>query len=118
MLQLDTQSKRRLFETQAMKRVQHHAPLVKEIAPYVIRAVFDHADPGTIFGHQYRGKLTGSGWANFGGRRVWGGYNRRLKQIELREGGRTGKALARFDNNSSKSEVERQISKLARGRRT
>jgi hypothetical protein len=117
MLQLDTKSKRRHFETQAMSRLEHHAPLVKEIAPHVIRAVFDHADPGTIFGHRYAGRLTGSGWASFGGLRVWGGYNRRVKQIELREGGRTGKALARFDNDSSKSEVERQINKLARTRR-
>ncbi|WP_271508749.1 hypothetical protein [Bradyrhizobium sp. CCBAU 11357] len=112
MLHLNTPAKQRQFAAQAIKRVRHHAPNVEEIAPVVIRAVFDHAD--SVYGHQYAGGLTGSGWAEFGERRVWGGYNRNLKQIEFREESRRGKPIARFDNDSSRSEVERQIRGLKR----
>src|SRR5258708_7317493 len=107
MLHLNTPAKQKQFAAQALKRIRHHAPSVDEIAPIVIRAVFDNAD--SVYGHQYHGGLTGSGWAEFGGRRVWGGYNRDLKQIEFREENRLGKPILRFDNDSSSSEVERQI---------
>ncbi|WP_315764027.1 MULTISPECIES: hypothetical protein [unclassified Bradyrhizobium] len=114
MLHLNTAAKQKQFVVQAIRRVRHHAPNVEEIAPIVIRAVFDHADRDTVYGHQYDGGLTGSGWAEFGGRRIWGGYNRDLKQIEFREESRLGRPIARFDNGSSKSEIERQIRGLKR----
>jgi hypothetical protein len=66
-LQLNTQSKQKQFLASGDRRAQHHAPNIAEIVPLVIRAVFDHADPGTVYGHLYDGKLTGSGWADFGG---------------------------------------------------
>jgi hypothetical protein len=114
-LQLNTQSKQKQFLASGDRRAQHHAPNIAEIVPLVIRAVFDHADPGTVYGHLYDGKLTGSGWADFRGRRVWGGYNRSRKQIEFREGNRLGRPVARFDNGSSRAEVERQLKRLGAG---
>jgi hypothetical protein len=115
MQQLNSEAKRTEFRVKADKRARHHARQVMEIVPVVIRAVYDYADPGSVYGSLYDGKLTGrSGWANFGGRRVWGGYSR--KQIEFREENRLGKPIARFDNNSSKSWIERQIRALRRRR--
>ena len=115
MQQLSSEAKRNEFRAKADKRARHHARQVVEIVPVLIQAVYDYADPGSIYGSLYNGKLTGrSGWAAFGGRRVWGGYSR--KQIELREDNRLGKPIARFDNNSSKSEIERQIRGLTRRR--
>lgn len=112
MLQLNSESKRKEFRIKADKRAQHHARQVQDIVPIVIQAVYDCADPGSVYGSLYNGKLTGrSGWATFGGRRVWGGYSR--KQIEFREENRLGRPIARFDNNSSKSEVERKIRRLS-----
>ncbi|MCA1386079.1 MULTISPECIES: hypothetical protein [unclassified Bradyrhizobium] len=101
MQQLDTKAKRSEFQQKADKRARHHAPQIEEIVPIVIEAVYEFADPGS-------GRLAGrSGWAAFGGRRVWGGYKN--KKIEFREENRLGRAVARFDNGSSKSEVERQV---------
>lgn len=115
MRQLNNEAKRSEFRVKADKRAQHHARQIMEIVPIVIQAVYDNADRGSIYGSLYNGRLTGrSGWATFGGRRVWGGYSR--KQIEFREENRLGKPIARFDNNSSKSEVERQIRGLRRRR--
>ena len=81
---------------------------MEEILPIIVDAVFEHADKGSIYGSLYNGSLTGrSAWAEFKGRRIWGGYKN--KMIEFRESGRLGRVVARFDNNSSKSEAERQI---------
>ncbi|WP_426420955.1 hypothetical protein [Bradyrhizobium genosp. A] len=108
MLPLNTRAKRSEFRAKADKRANHHAPQIEDILPIVIEAVFEHADPGSLFGSLYNGKLTGrSGWAQFNGRRVWGGYKN--QRIEFREENRLGRAIARFDNQSSKAEVERQI---------
>lgn len=107
MKKLDTMAKQREFKRKAEKRAEHHAPKVVEIVPIVVEAVLTHADPGSIHGSLYNGALTGrSGWAEFGGRRVWGGY--KARKVEFREGNRLGRAIARFDNDSSASEVERK----------
>lgn len=117
MLQLNTSTRQREFRVKADTRARHHARKVEEVLPIVIQAVYDFADPGSVYGSLYNGNLTGrGGWAEFGGRRVWGGYNAKLKQIEFREGSRLGRPIARFDNDSSKSEVERQIRGLRRRR--
>ncbi|WP_194472618.1 hypothetical protein [Bradyrhizobium sp. CCBAU 51753] len=114
MQQLDTKARRNEFQQKADRRARHHARQIEEILPIVIEAVYEFADPGSVYGSLYNGKLTGrSGWAAFGGRRVWGGYTN--KQIEFREN-RLGRAIARFDNGSSKSEVERQIRGFRRKR--
>src|SRR5437764_1272619 len=105
-MQLNTSARQRQFEAQAAKRYNHHAPNIVEIAPIVIQAVFDYADPGTVTGNLYRGRLTGSGWAYFGSRRYWGGYNRTKKQIEFRQDNRHGDPVLNFDNNSRRAEVE------------
>jgi hypothetical protein len=112
MLQLNTSAKQKQFEAQAAKRYEHHAPNIEDIAPIVIRAVFAYADAGSVNGNLYRGRLTGSGWADFGGRRYWGGYNRSTKQIEFREDSLQGRPVLSFDNSSRKAEVERQIRRL------
>lgn len=116
MLQLNTSAKRSEFRAKADKRARHHARQIEDILPIVIEAVYEYADPGSVYGSLYNGRLTGrSGWAKFGGRRVWGGYKN--KHIEFREESRLGRAIARFDNASSKSEVERQIRGFRRQKR-
>jgi hypothetical protein len=59
-MQLDTSAKQRQFAAQAAKRYDHHAPNIVEIAPIVIQAVFDYADPGSVTGNLYRQRLTGN----------------------------------------------------------
>lgn len=65
MLHLNTPAKQKQFAAQALKRIRHHAPSVEEIAPIVIRAVFDNAD--SVYGHQYEGERS-SGRTTISGR--------------------------------------------------
>ena len=117
MRRLNSPALRREFERKADRRGRHHARQVLEIIPVVVQAVFELADPGTVYGSLYNEVLTGrSGWASFRGRRVWGGYNSKRGQIEFREENRLGRAIARFDNDSSRAAVERQIRNFGRRR--
>jgi hypothetical protein len=104
-LKLDNSSKQQKFAKQSVKYAEHNAIQVAEVVPTLLRTVFANADKGSVRGNAYRGKVTGSLWAEFRGRRIWGGLNRARKVIELREGSRLGHPIASFDNDTPKRKV-------------
>jgi hypothetical protein len=109
MLNLKTEARWKALAKVADHRIQCHAKQYEHLAPILIKAVRELADPGSCYENEYNNRLTASGWASFGGRRCWIGPDRSQDRLVIRKTGKGGKILVAFDNDATEDAVRMLI---------
>ena len=86
-----------------MKKSHHHAGNVCDIIPTIIGNVLIYSDINQIHVGTREGDIKNEIWFCISNSDEWlyFGYNHENETIELREGGRQGRTIARFDNNTT-----------------
>jgi hypothetical protein len=95
-----------------LDRSEHHAETVGAIALALIGAVLWRKDAEPIEVRTYDGKTANILWVQISGQRYALAYNHKEECIELRERTQNGRTIARFDNNTPVTEVQRVFATL------
>ena len=95
-----------------LNRSEHHAQTVGAVALALVGAVLWRKDATPIEVRTYDGKTANILWFHVAGQRYALGYNHREQCIELRERTQNCRTLARFDNGTPVSEVQRVFEAL------
>lgn len=115
-IQISSMHQFKMYIDGVMKKAHHHSPNVTDIIPVILGNILTYADPGEIHVGSREGDMKNEIWFCIHKTNEWYylSYNHEDETIDMKQDGRQGNIIAKFNNQSQIFEIKAVFEKVWR----